>query len=206
MYIGVCEYCGKESEYKYRSIIKRYCSHKCANMASSKTRTKKRVELKCQYCGEKFYLLESTIKSREKHSGNPIKYCSHKCMGMAMRTEYEQKCKNCGKLFMTTRNKFCCVECVNQYKKKTGMLKKDGYWFENGYKTLYLEGNGSIKEHIKIMEDHIGRKLYDNEVVHHINENKKDNRLENLQLMTKSEHSSLHRKLDLARGKKLFGR
>jgi len=86
------------------------------------------------------------------------------------------------------------------------MLKKDGYWFENGYKTLYLEGNGSIKEHIKIMEDHIGRKLYDNEVVHHINENKKDNRLENLQLMTKSEHSSLHRKLDLARGKKLFGR
>ena len=30
--------------------------------------------------------------------------------------------------------------------------------------------------------------------VHHINENKKDNRIENLQIITKSEHTYLHNK------------
>ena len=51
-----------------------------------------------------------------------------------------------------------------------------------------------IDEHRKIMEEHIGRKLNRYEVVHHINGNKKDNRIENLQLMTLSEHSRLHQK------------
>jgi len=44
----------------------------------------------------------------------------------------------------------------------------------------------------KIMENHIGRPLTDNEVVHHRNHDVEDNRIENLQLMTKSEHAKLH--------------
>jgi hypothetical protein len=51
------------------------------------------------------------------------------------------------------------------------------------------------------MEAHLGRNLKrygfnhkDNEVVHHINGVRDDNRLENLQLMTTSEHISLHSK------------
>ncbi|MCX6222455.1 MAG: HNH endonuclease [Bacteroidia bacterium] len=44
------------------------------------------------------------------------------------------------------------------------------------------------------MENNIGRKLNQNEVVHHKNENRADNRIENLELMTRSEHCKLHAK------------
>ncbi len=53
--------------------------------------------------------------------------------------------------------------------------------------------SGKRKElHRHIMEQHLGRKLGFNEVVHHINEDTRDNRIENLQLMTRAEHQRLH--------------
>ena len=49
------------------------------------------------------------------------------------------------------------------------------------------------------MEDHLGRKLAESEVVHHINGNNADNRLANLQLTTFSDDIRRH---NLARYKK----
>ena len=54
--------------------------------------------------------------------------------------------------------------------------------------------NGYVMEHILIMEKEIRRFLDADEVVHHKNENRQDNRIENLKLMTISEHLSLHSK------------
>ena len=71
-------------------------------------------------------------------------------------------------------------------------INQPGFWLEYGYKILYAEGGKHIREHINVMEMCIGRKLEKNEVVHHINKNKLDNRIENLRLMTRGEHSILH--------------
>ena len=49
-------------------------------------------------------------------------------------------------------------------------------------------------EHRLIMEQHIGRYILPDEVVHHKNGVRDDNRLENLELMTFKEHAGLHMK------------
>lgn len=87
---------------------------------------------------------------------------------------------------------------LSQAKFKGGIghkkIRKDGYisiYFPEHPKS---NKDGYIMEHILVMECSIGRHLNDDEVVHHKNHNRADNRLDNLQLMTFKEHSALHMK------------
>src|SRR3989344_9471872 len=63
---------------------------------------------------------------------------------------------------------------------------------KDGYIVLWLSRKEKILEHRKVMEDHLGRKLFRHEVVHHINGNNADNRLENLELTTFGEDIRRH--------------
>lgn len=54
-----------------------------------------------------------------------------------------------------------------------------------------------------IAENLIGRRLKSNEVVHHINYNRLDNRAENLMIVTRKEHKRLHR-FDLKKNQKIY--
>lgn len=77
----------------------------------------------------------------------------------------------------------------------------------DGYTSVYFPEHpksakdGYIMEHILLMESIIGRHLNDDECVHHKNKNRSDNRIDNLVLMTKSEHMSMHAKERLERRK-----
>lgn len=59
------------------------------------------------------------------------------------------------------------------------------------YKSIKIDG---VKHdyHRWIMEQELGRKLRRDEVVHHIDENPKNNNLENLRIMSLSDHSRSH--------------
>lgn len=59
------------------------------------------------------------------------------------------------------------------------------------YKTVQVEGR-QVRLHRHIMEAHLGRRLGYNEVVHHINGNRHDNRLENLEVVSRSDHMKRH--------------
>ena len=69
-----------------------------------------------------------------------------------------------------------------------------GYVLAYAPKHPHAHSDGYVMLHTVVMERAIGRYLMPNEVVHHINHDRQDNRLENLFLMDKKDHMSMHMK------------
>jgi len=65
----------------------------------------------------------------------------------------------------------------------------------DGYMLLWKSANKTILEHRAVMEKYLDRELDSKEIVHHINGIKTDNRIENLLLITQSEHCCLEKYL-----------
>lgn len=61
----------------------------------------------------------------------------------------------------------------------------DGYW-------LVLTPDGERLEHRVVMERKLGRPLRDDEIVHHVDEDKSNNDPENLEVMSQSDHARHH--------------
>ena len=111
----------------------------------------------------------------------------------------KSKCIVCGKVWMGVMKKreFCSQKCVSSGI-HNGRYQDGRYELKTGYVAVLspqhpnkVAGN-YVLEHRLVMEKHIGRFLRNDEIVHHINGIRDDNRIENLELMTSSEHSKEH--------------
>ena len=140
---------------------------------------------------KKYNLLHKTELSK-KHKEY---YLAHKLNSQPLRRKekFTIKCP-CGKEIITNysnRNskKFCSMKCLYIYRKRRISIPRisksiDYYKITNDGKT--------INYHRFIMEKHLNIKLSPSIVVHHLNENKLDNRIENLVLMTRTDHNQYH--------------
>lgn len=76
----------------------------------------------------------------------------------------------------------------------------------NGYRVLYYPDHpaaqicenwkGWVYEHVMVAEEMIGRRLRDEEVVHHLDGDRTNNRYSNLLVLERGQHSKLHQWID----------
>lgn len=134
-HVSSCKECGKQTEYKYKSAARKYCSYACSNKAKWATRPRaKSVTLSCGSCGEGFSLNASVLEKRRKHIGEP-KYCSKACSAIAARKPDCRAivaCSHCGaatekRVDHIGEKNFCSVDCHSKSKITAGSI-----WSEAG--------------------------------------------------------------------------
>jgi hypothetical protein len=143
----------------------------------------KKVDRRCEICGKEWVMPKYKTKNR------PARFCSQECRNAFFaKIPKHKKCFICGKEFKDRkggRRKYCSYECYwDSLKRKYPKDKRE-------YIGKRINGV-RVRLHRHIMEEKIGRKLKRNEIVHHINGDKHDNRIENLEIISQSEHIKKH--------------
>jgi endogenous inhibitor of DNA gyrase (YacG/DUF329 family) len=151
----------------------------------------------CAICGTPFYRQPAYVSLERK-------FCSRVCLGRSQRrTPVVKACSQCGAA-MTLKpsrgqQQYCSKRCESEgrIKRPTGRYHNGRPVLvePNGYLTLWeptspmARAGGRVPEHRWVMAQVLGRPLTSDEHVDHINQDRADNRPENLQVLSPSDHS-----------------
>lgn len=175
----------------------------------------------CKQCGSPFSMKHSIADAvRRKWDRDPI-YCSMPCSDLGRKADAEGRakaklvCIQCGNPFTDVRkpsgylrrhNGLCSTACRSAYRRlsyqsKATDLEPRRRKYKNGYWRIYIPGRDGeppreLFEHRYVMEQHLGRVLLPGETIHHIDGDRGNNALSNLELF-KSRHGPGQRVVDL---------
>lgn len=172
--------------------IKRYCSRSCKYAAQTVTKPVRAIrgrvlvrygERACNICAA-LYLAKTPAQM----------FCSQDCATVAMHRKRRgasissRPCEYCSKAFTPRKGsagRFCSFNCKNKGQKGPAASGWKGGRIVSAAGYVQVSENGEyVLEHRSVMAKHLGRKLEPYETVHHIDGNRANNVIENLQLRT----------------------
>lgn len=177
--LSTCANCGA-SYLKRADRIRNpdFCSIGCKKAATLQRRNS--LNRTCDYCGTRFVPRIYQVKQ------NQGKYCSKRCSAKVTQplTLSRKSRQKASETWKRNGNSVPSGPANSQFK---------GRKISDGYVWVWQEYCGYIAEHRLIAEKMLGRKLNADEVVHHKNEDREDNRPGNLQVMSRAAHMNEHR-------------
>ena len=132
---GICEYCGNPTYAHYKSLLKRFCSHKCSNQWKWENVRKRKeyITFLCPNCGKevKVDAADSRIKKGQKNF-----FCSKACCANDYHLRKQKTCPICGAKH-SNKGQSCGIECGKKLAKWKIQERKHNVKF-NSYKEYLL--------------------------------------------------------------------
>ncbi len=158
--------------------------------------------MNCKKCGKELdregkYCLKCVDEQRKEVAKRH--YDTHReeilRKGKINEKRYNRKCIDCGK--EVCRDSLRCRECASKTRhRKERKIDKTGYVQIQMPGHPFADHKGYVREHRLVVEQKIGRYLRPEEVVHHIDGDKQNNKIGNLMLFsTHRKHLQFHTRI-----------
>lgn len=187
-----CKYCGKEIKtVDNKRVPKGYCSYACYEHW---TKFNKTPNCECVVCHRPMYMKPYRL-NRAKNGITCSKECANKLKAQYMKGKGNHQYGLTG----DKNSSFAGKEIISEFGYILVYCPGHPFPHDSSNKTtrvfkhrLVIEANADKFDPKFFVIINNKKYLKPEYIVHHINENKQDNRLENLQILTISEHTTIH--------------